>query len=313
MTTPSPSLPIVTVSDAASGCGSAASVAQPPASRRLPPWLRRNLEPGGGNGAVRDADGRPLLVATGDLDLRGTTIQSQQGGTISIFGPGGEALLGSTAAPPFATDALGRLFAGPGTQGVLSLERGDIRIFTDRSLLLAQSRVFTEQGGDILIWSSNADINAGRGARTTAELPLPAYTCNLDFYCRVDNRGAVSGAGIATLQTVAGAEAGDVTLLAPAGTVDLGDAGLRSSGNLVIAARTVANADNAQVGGTAVGLRLAAVDAGSLSSGSSAAAAASQQAAALSNRPPGRAATMITVEVYGFGAPDEEQKRRLQR
>lgn len=50
MTTPSPSLPIVTVSDAASGCGSAATVAQPPASRRLPPWLRRNLEPGGGHG-----------------------------------------------------------------------------------------------------------------------------------------------------------------------------------------------------------------------------------------------------------------------
>ncbi|MFM1996594.1 MAG: Lipoyl synthase [Planctomycetota bacterium] len=51
MTTPSHSLPIVTVNDAASGCGSAAAtIAQPPASRRLPPWLRRNLEPGGGHG-----------------------------------------------------------------------------------------------------------------------------------------------------------------------------------------------------------------------------------------------------------------------
>jgi lipoic acid synthetase len=50
MTTPSHSLPIVTVNDAASGCGAAAAVAQPPTSRRLPPWLRRNLEPGGGHG-----------------------------------------------------------------------------------------------------------------------------------------------------------------------------------------------------------------------------------------------------------------------
>jgi filamentous hemagglutinin family protein len=276
-------------------------------------YTANNLAGDGGNGAPRDADGNPILVATGDLDLRGTTIQSQQGGTISIFGPGGEALLGSTSAPPFATDAQGRLFAGPGTQGLLSLEQGDIRIFTDRSLLLAQSRVFTEQGGDILVWSSNADINAGRGARTTAELPLPAYTCNLDFYCRVDNRGAVSGAGIATLQTIAGAEPGNIALIAPAGTVDLGDAGIRSSGNLVIAARTVANADNAQVSGSSVGLRLAAVDAGSLAAGSSAAAAAGQQATALGNRPVDRAATVITVEVYGFGAPDEEQKRRLQK
>ena len=37
-------LPIITVDDTA-----AAGVVQPPA-RRLPPWLRRNLEPGGGHG-----------------------------------------------------------------------------------------------------------------------------------------------------------------------------------------------------------------------------------------------------------------------
>jgi lipoic acid synthetase len=50
------SLPIVTVDDAVgqkTGCGSAAAevveaTLQP--SRRLPPWLRRNLEPGGGHG-----------------------------------------------------------------------------------------------------------------------------------------------------------------------------------------------------------------------------------------------------------------------
>ena len=99
-----------------------------------------------GSGAYLDPNGDPILVTTGDLDLRGTTIQSQQGGTISIFGPGGEALLGSSSAPPFATDAQGRLFAGPGTQGLLSLEQGDIRIFTDRSLLLAQSRVVHRTG-----------------------------------------------------------------------------------------------------------------------------------------------------------------------
>lgn len=276
-------------------------------------YTANNLTGVGANGALLDAAGNPMLASTGNLDLRGTTVQSQQGGTISIFGPGGEALLGSTSAPPFATDAQGRLFAGPGTQGLLSLEQGDIRLFTDRSLLLAQSRVFTEQGGNIVIWSSNADINAGRGARTTAELPLPSFTCNVDFYCLVDARGQVSGAGIATLQTVAGAEPGDVALIAPAGTVDAGDAGIRVSGNLIVAARAVANADNVQVQGTSIGLRLSAIDSGTLNSGSAAAAAATQQAAALAARPIDRAATVITVEVYGFGTPDEEQKRRLQR
>lgn len=51
------SLPIISVDDAAgdgtqTGCGSAAALSASPVSpvRRLPPWLRRNLEPGGGHG-----------------------------------------------------------------------------------------------------------------------------------------------------------------------------------------------------------------------------------------------------------------------
>lgn len=43
-------------------------------------------------------------------------------------------------------------------------------------------------------------------------------------------------------------------LLAPRGTVDAGDAGIRVSGNLSIAALTVLNAFNIQVQGTALGL-----------------------------------------------------------
>jgi len=51
------SLPIISVDDAAgdgtqTGCGAAAAPSASPVSpvRRLPPWLRRNLEPGGGHG-----------------------------------------------------------------------------------------------------------------------------------------------------------------------------------------------------------------------------------------------------------------------
>lgn len=281
------------------------------------------------NNLLGGANGATSTVSTGDLDLRGTTIQTQQGGlvcrtgdlactpnaslggNISILGPGGQAIVGSTSAPPVTRDANGNTFAGPGTQGILTLEQGDIRIFTDRSLLLAQSRVFTEQGGSILIWSSNGDVNAGRGARTTADTPAPSYLCNNDFYCIADARGAVTGAGIATLQTVPGAPSGDVFLVAPRGTVDAGDAGIRVSGNLVVAAQAVANADNIQVQGSAIGLKLSAIDSGTLSAGSQAAAAAQQQAASLTSRPVDRASTVITVEVYGFGTPDEQQKKKL--
>jgi filamentous hemagglutinin family protein len=226
---------------------------------------------GGLNGAAATVD-------TGNLDIRSSTIQTQQGGDVTLLGPGGQALIGSTSAPSF-TDSNGRVIAGPNTMGLLTLETGNVNVFTDRSLLLAQSRVFTEQGGDITIWSSNGDINAGQGAKTSSEVPPPIFLCDMDAWCRVDARGQVSGAGIATLQSIEGAPAGDAYLIAPRGTVDAGDAGIRVSGNIVIAAARVANADNIQVKGETIGVpATAAVNVGALNAASAAATAASQAA-----------------------------------
>ena len=227
---------------------------------------------GGLNGAAATVD-------TGDLDIRSSTIQTQQGGDVTLLGPGGQALIGSTGAPAQFTDPSGKVIVKPSSMGLLTLEAGNVNVFTDRSLLLAQSRVFTEQGGDITIWSSNGDINAGQGAKTTSEVPPPTFLCDVDAWCRIDARGQVSGAGIATLQSVEGAPAGNAYLVAPRGTVDAGDAGIRVSGNLVIAAARVANADNIQVKGDAIGIPVtAAVNVGALNAASAAATAASQAA-----------------------------------
>jgi hypothetical protein len=194
------------------------------------------------------------------------------------------------------------------------LNRGSIGIFSDLSTLLAQSRIFTEQGGDILLWSSNGDINAGKGAKTSSELATIQYVCDQDHFCRVDAAGQVSGAGIASLQTLPDAEAGDAVLVAPRGTVDAGEAGIRVSGNLFIAAFNVANADNIQVQGESAGVPTSAVNVGALNAASSAAAAAQQSAEDLSSqRPPERAASLISVEVMGLGEPDEEQKKKMKK
>jgi filamentous hemagglutinin family protein len=254
---------------------------------------------GGLNGANK-------LLATGNLDIRSTTIQTQQGGNVTILGPGGQALVGSTSAPPEIIGSNGLVAVGPGTQGILTLEQGDINIFTDTSLLLAQSRIFTEQGGDMTIWSSNGDINAGKGAKSSADIPPPIYVCDDNHYCTVDARGEVTGAGIATLQTIPDAPPGDVNLLAPRGTVDAGDAGIRVSGNINIDALAVANAANIQVQGKSTGIPvLAQVNVGALTNASAAASQAAiaaenvvhqQQAAARQALP-----SIFTVTVLGFG------------
>jgi filamentous hemagglutinin family protein len=258
---------------------------------------------GAGNGGL---NGEAQTVDTGDLDIRNSTIQTQQGGNISILGPGGQALIGSVDAPPVITNSNGVVVAGPNSMGVLTLEQGNVDIFTDRSLLLAQSRIFTEQGGDMVIWSSNGDINAGQGAKTVAVIPPPTYLCDLDAFCLIDAKGEVTGAGIATLQTTPGAAPGNVYLIAPRGTVDAGDAGIRVSGNLVVAAAQVLNAVNIQVQGTKIGVPVAqTVNVGALTSAAAAAGAVSkvaqnmvqqQQNDALSKQP-----SIIAVQVLGFG------------
>ncbi|WP_186162732.1 filamentous haemagglutinin family protein [Burkholderia gladioli] len=262
---------------------------------------------GGSNGANQ-------LIQTGDLDIRNTTIQTQQGGNVSILGPGGQALVGSTSAPPELIDNQGKVAVGPGSMGILTLEKGDVDIFTDRSLLLAQSRVFTEQGGDMTIWSSNGDINAGKGAKSSADTPAPQYVCDANHYCTVDARGEVTGAGIATLQSIPGVPIGTINLIAPRGTVDAGDAGIRA-GNINVAALRVLNADNIQVTGQSTGIPvIQSVNTGALSAASSAASAASQMAQDLArNNASGGGVRRwtISVQVEGFGdGSDDPRKRR---
>ena len=258
---------------------------------------------GSGAGGI---NGQAKTIDTGDLDIRSSTIQTQQGGNISLLGPGGQALIGSAEAPPVITDSQGNVVAGPNSMGVITLEQGNVNIFTDRSLLLAQSRIFTEQGGNMVIWSSNGDINAGQGAKTVAVVPPPTYLCDRDAFCLLDAKGEVSGAGIATLQTIPGAPTGNVYLVAPRGTVDAGDAGIRVSGNLVVAAAQVLNADNIQVQGQKIGVPVAqTVNVGALTAAGAAAGAVSKVAQDMAkqqqNDALGKQPSIISVQVLGFG------------
>ena len=76
---------------------------------------------------------------------------------------------------------------------------------------------------------------------------------------KTDLAGLATGGGIGVLATVAGVMPGDVDLIAPSGVVDAGDAGIRVSGNLNIAATAVLNASNIAAGGTVAGAPAAPV------------------------------------------------------
>jgi filamentous hemagglutinin family protein len=252
-------------------------------------------------GAITDASGTPAIFDAG--------ISTLYGGDIQILSPGGGDTFGTTGGPI------------PGaSSGVVTQGSGSINIYALDSVLLGQSRIFTTFGGNIQIWSAQGDINAGRGSKTTLVVPPPLIA--YDPYGGITLAPTVptSGAGIATLAPIAGIVPGDVDLVAPLGTVDAGEAGIRVSGNLNIAALTVVNAANIQVQGRTSG-NTATVSVNVQAATAAAASAGSQVAAATSTAPRQAAQavqepSIITVEIVAGGSGEssddgsDERRRR---
>jgi hypothetical protein len=132
---------------------------------------------------------------------------------------------------------------------------------------------------------------------------------------QTDLGGLATGGGIGVLASVAGVEPGNVSLIAPQGTVDAGDAGIRATGDIAIAAAAVLNADNVSAGGTSTGVpsapTVAAPNIGGLSSAASSTAATSSAANQVSEQarptptPEEETPSIIEVEVLGYGGSQE--------
>lgn len=242
----------------------------------------------------KDSAGKEI-ERPGDIIMYGKSgVRTNFGGDIEMMAPGGQIVIGVQGEVP------------PATAGVLTQGQGDIRLFSEQSLLLGLSRIMTTFGGSVLGWSEEGDINAGRGAKTTVLFTPPLRTYDAYGNVRLAPQVPSSGAGIATLNPIAEVAPGDIDLIAPLGTIDAGEAGIRVSGNINLAALRVLNAANIQVQGDAAGIPVvAAVNTGALTSASSATTAVANQAAELAERarPQIRPEipTIVTVTFAGFG------------
>nr|WP_049824679.1 filamentous haemagglutinin family protein [Rhodopseudomonas palustris] len=239
----------------------------------------------------RDASGEPIAY-DGDFVMFGDSgVRTIAGGDITVLTPGGRQVLGVEGKVP------------AGTAGVITQGQGDISLYSKGSILLGLSRIMTTYGGSILAWSAEGDINAGRGSKTTLVYTPPKRI--YDRYGKVTLAPQVpsTGAGIATLNPVPGTTAGDIDLIAPLGTIDAGEAGIRVSGDINLVALQIVNAANIQVQGTSSGLPTvqappvaALTAAGNVAGAATPAAVAPAQA---NDRP-----SIILVEFLGFGGGD---------
>lgn len=242
----------------------------------------------------------------GDILLYFSRIYTEQGGNISLLAPGGQINVGLALAP----SSFG-INKAPNQLGIVAQTTGSVNAFDYGDFQVNQSRVFAADGGDILVWSTEGNIDAGRGAKTAISAPSLNIVYDSNGQPTVTLRAAIAGSGIQALTATPGVFPGDVDLFAPHGVVNANDAGI-VAGNLTIAATAVLGASNITVSGTSVGVPVTVTGVGTSFAGASSTAGATANVAesfnaanAASGSTPVAEAALSWLEVFVTGLGEE--------
>lgn len=239
----------------------------------------------------------PQANEAGNINLFFSQVKSEQGGAVNLYAPGGSINVGVAGA--------GAGSASASRQGVFAIGEGEVNAVAGGDFQLGPSRVFTLGGGDVQIWSSEGDIDAGRGSRTASATPPPQVRIRGDLVV-LDISDSVSGSGIGTLKKSPEVRDADIRLFAPGGAVIALDAAIRSSGNITIGAARVLG-DSIRAGGsisgsaTVVAAAPAAPPAAPPPSEANKAVDQGQGAAASGQKEARERNSILTVELVGLG------------
>jgi len=185
----------------------------------------------------------------GDILLFNSKVSTNSGGSIDLIAPHGFINVGVPGQG--------------GDIGIITEKGGEIRGVADGDFQVNQSKVITQFGSDIAIWSTNGTIDAGRGSKTATSVPERIVQTDAFGNTIIEVRGVAAGSGIRAQSYDPDGptgprqepKKGNVFLTAP--IVDAGEAGIEA-GDLLIVAPVVLNAANIQVQGAATGVPVAA-------------------------------------------------------
>ena len=238
----------------------------------------------------------------GDIQVAASGIQTSGKGRlgtggIDLFAPGGQIVVGLNA----LTDKQ-KLAAKD--HGLITYGGGSIRAMSDSDYLVNAQKTFVVGSGDILLWSSNGSIDAGRGANTDVTVPPPIAKRDADGVVTYESPAVTTGSGIGRLKPAEGASDGVVGLYAPNGEIRALDAQIRNEGGgaINIGAQLVKGADNLSgkvSGGPAVVAVNVAVSVNT--SLPSQTAAGAQVAAAGQDAKAKEPSSIVTVDLLGDG------------
>ena len=240
----------------------------------------------------------------GDIKLFFSKIHTRAPADIRMLTPGGLINLGLSVkvAGQKSTDQL----------GVVTLQGGAIDMFADGDIQVNQSRAATLNGGDLTGWSSNGDIDAGAGSKADFAASKPKYKYDENGNRIPDEDPEISGNGIFT-DAPSGVVGGAIHLATPRGVINAGEAGIRSAGDLTLAANAVIGADNISAGGQATGVPTAPAvvtpDLGAASAAAGVSKTAEQSTESMSDKDKDKTAqnagnqsvNLLSVDVLGFG------------
>ncbi|MGZ3240240.1 MAG: filamentous hemagglutinin family protein, partial [Burkholderiaceae bacterium] len=246
----------------------------------------------------------------GNINLFGSELETLQGGSINMFAPGGSVYAGLASPPAY--------FKKPAaSQGIFTVKGGDISALVKTDFEVFEGRVFSLAGGDITLISQYGDISAGKGAKTASSAPPPLLTTDQYGNSKLDLSASISGSGIAALRTDPAQPPSNIYVIAPRGTLDAGDAGIRiidtvcdpienplkCGGGIYVNASLVLNSQNIQ--GPTTGLSIPNLGLNSSNAPVSAATKTDDFTKNLNNLPAtgaGMSGT-LTVDVVSYG-PD---------
>lgn len=249
------------------------------------------------------AFGGPFLFANADIDLVESKVHTQRGGDISFYSPGGGVNVGLGANAVAAV--VGRAQKPESDRGIVAFNGGSIRSFSDSDFQVNTQKVFVIGQGDILLWSSNGNIDSGRGSNNTVTVPAVVPTVDRDGNIVFKIPPLATGSGIGILEPQDGRAEGTVRLYAPRGEIIALDASIRGP-EINLGAEVVRGADNIIGATTGTTAAPVAVSVGAL--GAVAAQGESRSAAGQSLDESEKKAeagrdrnSLLTVELVGLG------------